>query len=96
MADKTSLFLVTAFTTDEGYPVYLRADGSWSRDIQEAGPVPEDQSTALVKEREDNDQRQVCDPYAFKVEVRDGKIDPLSVRETIRSQGPTTPLRRPD
>ena len=51
---------------------------------------------SLVKEREDNDQRQVCDPYAFKVEVRDGKIDPLSVRETIRSQGPTTPLRRPD
>lgn len=96
MADETSLFVVSASSTDEGAPVYLSAGGEWTRLLREAQPVDKETSERLVRERAENDQRRVCDPYAFKVSVSKNGIDPLSVRETIRAQGPTTRLRRPD
>jgi hypothetical protein len=96
MSDEPSLFVVSAATTDEGAPVYLSKDGSWTRDLQAADPVDAETSERLVRERSEQDQRAVCDPYAFKVGVEGRKIDPLTVREAIRAEGPTTRLRRPD
>ena len=96
MAANEKSFVVTAFDTDSGAPVYLDESGAWVPDLQKAHPRPEAESDAMVHARMAEDQRAVCDPYHFPVEVRGGRVDPLSVRETIRSSGPTTRLRRPD
>ncbi len=91
-----SHFVVTANTTDAGVPVYLRADRSWSSTLSDA------HATADESERDDllafarSQEREVCDPYAFKVNLEGGAAVATTARERIRSQGPTTPLRRPD
>ena len=96
MSAPSSAYVVTAVFTDDGAPAYLTADGSWSRRLAEAGPVDDEGQKQIVAERAQRDQRAVCDPYAFPVQVKDGAIDPLTTRERIRAEGPTTRLRRPD
>jgi len=96
MSQSDALFVVTASFTDDGAPAYLTADGGWSRALQDAQPMHADAQERQVAERSAHDQRAVCDPYAFKVEVTAGVIDPLTAREHIRAKGPTTRLRRPD
>lgn len=96
MVDTNELVVVTARWLADGAPVYLKADGSWSRSLQDAKPLPTQEGEAEAAQRSANDQRQVADPYTFKVEVRGGEIDPLSTRERIRSTGPTVRIRRPD
>src|SRR5688572_20719748 len=89
-------FVISAGLTTTGAPTYLRADGSWTPDLQQAltieSPEERDRLLALALQQE----RHVADPYAFAVDVVDGKIDPLTAREYIRAQGPTVPYRRPD
>jgi hypothetical protein len=41
-------------------------------------------------------ERVVCDPYFFDVRVQRELLEPLSARERIRAQGPSTRVRRPD
>lgn len=97
MADSNeSLVVVTARFLADGSPAYLRADGTWTRSLQEAGPRPNDTGEAEASARAKSEQPLVADPYTFKVEVRDGFIDALSTRERIRSTGPTVRVRRPD
>jgi hypothetical protein len=97
MSDANELFVVTARKLADGSPVYVDASGSWTPRLQEAAPRPLADAEALAKDRTAHDQRNVADPYTFKVEVRpDGFIDALTARERIRSQGPTVPQRRPD
>jgi hypothetical protein len=89
-------FVITANATDDGAPVYLRPDRTWTRLLPEAlatdDEVVRDELLALAGQQ----QRQICDPYAFKVELADGQPVATTARERIRAQGPTTPLRRPD
>jgi len=93
---KGTHFVVSASSTASGAPLYLRADGSWSARLDEAAALADaterDQALAAARRREDL----VCDPYAFMIIVSDGRIDPLSKRESIRAQGPTVRIRRPD
>ena len=97
MADSNeSLVVVTARFLADGAPAYLKADGTWTRALQEAGPRPNDEGEEEASARAKNEQPLVADPYTFKVEVRDGFIDALSTRERIRSTGPTVRVRRPD
>jgi hypothetical protein len=98
MADSSAedLVVVTARFLADGAPAYLRADGGWTRSLQEAGPRPLQQGEAEAAARAKNEQPLVADPYTFKVEVKDGFIDALSTRERIRSTGPTVRVRRPD
>lgn len=96
MAENDELYVVSAFFTDDGAAAYLKSDGSWSRDLQEAAPLPAEQRDDWIQKKDREDQRAVCDPYGFKVQVQDGAIDPLTTRETIRAKGPTTRIRRPD
>lgn len=91
-----SHFVVTANTTDAGVPVYLRADASWSGSLAEAHPIASEEERDALLARARVQERAVCDPYAFKVNVADGTAVATTARERIRSQGPTTPLRRPD
>jgi hypothetical protein len=89
-------FVVSAGLTKTGAPTYLRPDGSWSPDLQEAAAVESaeerDRLVALALQQEEL----IADPYAFAVDVTNGKIDPLTAREHIRANGPTVPYRRPD
>jgi hypothetical protein len=93
---KGTHWVVTAAFTEDGAPAYRTPVGGWSRVIDEA---------ALLESETDRDssvnaalaeERVVCDPYAFQVVPENGKVNPLSARETIRATGPTTRLRRPD
>lgn len=94
--ESNELVVVTARFLADGGPAYLRADGSWSRSLSEAQPLPKAQGEAEAAQRGTSEQRLVVDPYTFKVEVEGGVIDPLSTRERIRSSGPTVRVRRPD
>jgi hypothetical protein len=97
MADSNeSMVVVTARYLADGAPAYLRADGTWSRSLQEAGPRPTAAGEAEANARAQSEQPIVADPYTFKVEVKQGFIDALSTRERIRSTGPTVRVRRPD
>jgi hypothetical protein len=93
---KPTHYVVTAGYTDDGAVAYLRTDGTWTGTLADAAPwtteAEADAKTALAKKQE----RIVCDPYAFGVLVHNGVIDPMTAREGIRAQGPTTPIRRPD
>jgi hypothetical protein len=91
-----SHYVVTANTTDAGYPVYLRADASWSGSLLDAHPVSTEEERDALLAKASAQERAVCDPYAFKVNVEGGKAVATTARERIRSLGPTTPLRRPD
>ena len=96
MAESNELVVVTARLLADGAPVYLKADGTWGRALQEAKPLPTAIGETEAAERTKSDQRQVADPYTFKVEVQASGIDALSARERIRATGPTVRVRRPD
>lgn len=97
MSESNEKVVVTARWLADGAPVYLRADGTWSRALQEANVVPTERGEAEASERAKSEQRIVADPYTFKVELESGGfIDALSARERIRSTGPTVRVRRPD
>jgi hypothetical protein len=96
MADVNELVVVTARLLADGAPVYLKADGGWSRALQEAAVLAADKGEAEATTRSKTEQPIVADPYTFKVEMREGVIDALSARERIRSTGPTVRVRRPD
>jgi hypothetical protein len=90
-------WIVTGKFTVDGSNAWRRADGSWSRQIGDAGLLDDEATgktfaaTAIAKE-----QREISDPYVIEVYAADGAIDPLSARERIRATGPTVPIRRPD
>jgi hypothetical protein len=96
MVESNELVVVTAKLLADGAPVYLTANGSWSRALQEAQVLPAPEGEAAVVARGKQDEPLIADPYTFKVEVRDGFIDALTTRERIRSTGPTVRVRRPD
>jgi hypothetical protein len=90
-------WVVTGKFTDDASNTYRRADGTWTRDLQEAGLLTDEASAkALVASAVANEQRQISDPYVIEVFAGNGKIDPLTARERIRATGPTIRVRRPD
>ncbi len=91
-----SHFVITANTTDAGVPVYLRADRGWSESLQDAQATEDEAERDELLKFARTQERTVCDPYAFKVNVEDGVPVATTARERIRSAGPTTPIRRPD
>jgi hypothetical protein len=85
-------WVVTGKFTDDATNVYRRADGTWSRDLQQAGLVDSEAAAkAHAAHAVANEQRLITDPYVIEVHAADGKIDPLSARERIRATGPTVP-----
>jgi hypothetical protein len=89
-------YVISANLTDSGAPAYLTPDGSWSPDLQKSVTIEGDAERDALLEQALRQERVVCDPYFFDVKVEAGKIDPLSAREKIRADGPTTRIRRPD
>lgn len=89
-------YIITGSLTLEGDVAYLREDGSWTGTLGES---------RLFGTREEADGRlaevaameaTITEPYVFEAEKTDAGIRPLSAREALRSNGPSTRLRRPD
>lgn len=90
-------WVVTGKFTDDGANSWRRDDGTWSRTLDGAGLFEtEAAAKAVVPAIVANEQRQISDPYLIEVFWDGQKIDPLSARESIRANGPTVPVRRPD
>ena len=89
-------FVISAQFLGTGAPAYLTAGGAWSGDLQSAAAVLTDAERDRLLEQAARQERVVCDPYFFEVRVRHERLDPLSTRELIRAQGPSTRVRRPD
>ncbi len=87
--------IVTANRLADGAVVYLTSAGAWADDIEQ-GHVAKDAEEAeqlLAIAETAVEARLVVDPYAIKITFAEGRSDPLSAREFIRSRGPSV---RPD
>lgn len=93
---KGTHFVISASFLGSGAPAYLRADRSWSTDLQQAHPAATDAERDDLLAAAQRDEATACDAYAFPVRTDGGVIDPLTAREEIRAKGPTIPMRRPD
>jgi hypothetical protein len=84
--------VVTANRLVDGIVVYLASDGSWTEEIERARVAStEDETQALESQAEQAvKNRIVVAMYAMPVEIKDGAVDPLSVRERIRAAHRTT------
>jgi hypothetical protein len=84
--------VVTANRLADGIVVYLATDGSWTEDISRARfAETEEEVKALEEEgKRAEKQRLVVAVYAMPVALKDGAVDPLSVREKIRASHRTT------
>ncbi|MCX5745208.1 MAG: DUF2849 domain-containing protein [Proteobacteria bacterium] len=92
-----SHWIVTGNFTEDGAVAWRRADGTWARQIAEAGLfVDEPTAKAAATRAAAQEQREICDPYGIEVHAEGGAIDPLTARQRIRANGPTIRLRRPD
>ncbi len=84
--------VVTANRLIDGIVVYLASDGGWTEEIGRARLAEtEDETKALeVEAAKDVALRKVVAVYPMEVALRDGEVDPLSVRERIRAAHRTT------
>ena len=84
--------VVTANRLIDGIVVYLAADGSWIEEIAHARIAETEEETKALESQaaEDVKARTVVAVYPMPVEIRDGDVDPLSVRERIRASHRTT------
>jgi hypothetical protein len=84
--------VVTANRLVDGIVVYLAPDGSWTEDITRARfALTEDETSALeAQANQAVKDRIVVAMYPMPVEIKDGAVDPLSVREKIRAAHRTT------
>lgn len=90
-------WVVTGKFTDDAGNAWRRADGTWSRQLADAGLYTDEAAAkAQTIETAAKEQREISDPYVIEVHAANGTIDPLTARERIRATGPTIRVRRPD
>ena len=84
--------VVTANRLVDGIVVYLAADGGWTEDIGRARLAETEEETKALEADAARDValRKVVAVYPMEVALRDGVVDPLSVRERIRAAHRTT------
>ena len=84
--------VVTANRLTDGTVVYLAPDGEWTEEIADARVAEtEEETKALEAEAEQAERdRRVVSFYSMPVALKDGAVDPLSVRERIRAAHRTT------
>jgi hypothetical protein len=89
-------FVISANFLDSGAPAYLAPGGVWVHELQKAMTIATEAERDALLELAMTQERLVCDPYFFDVRLAGNAIDPISARERIRAEGPTTRIRRPD
>ena len=83
--------VITANRLDDGTVVYLGDEKSWSPQLANAKvAADEDEAVVLMGIGDDaENQGIVVGAYLIPVEVVDGVIAPVRLREDIRADGPT-------
>ena len=86
------LNVVTANRLTDGIVVYLAPEGRWTEALAEARLAEsEEEASALASIAEHAVRaREVVGVYPMPVALKNGRIDPLSVRERIRAAHRTT------
>ena len=84
--------VVTANRLTDGIVVYLAPDGGWTEDLGRARLAETEDETKVLEEEAARavKARKVVAVYPMEVAVKDGTVDPLSVREKIRASHRTT------
>jgi uncharacterized protein DUF2849 len=84
--------VITANRLTDGLVVYLAADGGWVEDIARARFAETEDETGALEEIGNKavKDRVVVAMYPMPVEIKDGAVDALSVRERIRASHRTT------
>ena len=84
--------VVTANRLTDGVVVYLAADEKWTEAIANARVADTEEETKALEAIAENAVRErlVVAVYPMAVALKDGAIDPLSVRERIRAAHRTT------
>jgi len=83
-----TVYVVTANRLGDGRPVYLDAEGRWVEALSHAHPAESAETKDAELAWAKGEERDVCDPYVMKAELRDGRVAPASARERIRAAGP--------
>jgi hypothetical protein len=87
------LWMITGSATEDGAPIYLQANGRWTRKLRAGCPIVSEAERDVQLEAARSQQRIVCDPYVIEVtRVELGHLAAVSLREQIRSEGPTLSL----
>lgn len=83
--------IATANRLRDGLVVFLRADGEWSRDLNEARIAHDDDTAAILEANalEDEKTNHVVGVYLIEVEERAGCLVPVENRERRRHAGPS-------
>lgn len=89
-----ALKVLTANRLSDGIAVWLGADGSWQKTIDEAFVARHEAALTGLQDAEKVAafDIQVVDVTLVDVEERDGHLYPLRLRERIRATGPTVRL----
>jgi hypothetical protein len=84
--------VITANRLTDGVVVYLASDGEWSEQIANARVADTDEETKALEAEAENAvlERRIVGAYSMPIALRDGAVDPLSVRERIRAAHRTT------
>ncbi len=84
--------VITANRLTDGIVVYLAPDGSWTEEIIRARFAESEEETKALEVEGDKavKDRIVVAMYPMPVEIKDGAVDALSVRERIRASHRTT------
>jgi hypothetical protein len=84
--------VITANRLTDGVVVYLASDGEWTERIANARVADGDEETKALEAEAENAvrERRVVAVYPMAVALRDGAVDPLSVRDRIRAAHRTT------
>ena len=84
--------VVTANRLIDGIVVYLASGDGWTEEIGRARIAETEEETKALEAEAAKDvaARKVVAVYPMEVAVRDGTVDPLSVRERIRAAHRTT------
>ena len=82
-------WIVTGNLTADGAVAYLTADHSWSRQLTDVHVFHAKDDAESARKQATLKEAVVSDPYITEVADSGGKLDVLSTRERIRSQGPS-------
>ncbi|NQY13913.1 MAG: DUF2849 domain-containing protein [Henriciella sp.] len=81
---------VTAWETATGNVVWLRADQTWTQDLEEIGVFTGEAAEAALAAAK-TQEGSITDPYFMEV-TADGEVAGReTLRESIRANGPTVP-----
>jgi sulfite reductase (NADPH) hemoprotein beta-component len=83
--------IVSANRLSDGIVVYLGAEGAWLGALDEARVFTDatEAEAGLAAAREDARQNLVVDPFMVEVATGEGGLRPITLRNSIRAQGPT-------